>query len=82
MNPILHASFITDTAIAKMAADKNPVVSKPVIKLSTNKIIKTVMINEIKPSVKMFKGKVKILKINPIVALANAIKRAAVIALR
>ena len=65
-----------------MAAAKNPVVLKPVIKLSTNNIINTVMINEIKPRVKMFNGKVKILKINPIVALAKAIRTAAIIALR
>ena len=64
-----------------MAADQKPEVLKLVIILSTNRIINTVMIKENRPRVMMLKGKVRILKINPIVALAKAISTAARIAL-
>lgn len=74
--------FITETAMARIAAAKNPLVLNPLIQLSTNKIINTVMINEIKPSVKIFSGKVKMRNINPIVAFAMAINSAAITALR
>ncbi|MNR68944.1 hypothetical protein D3C85_1938410 [compost metagenome] len=53
----------------------------PVIQLSTNKIINTEIIKETKPKVRKLSGKVNILKINPIVALAKAIKTAAIMAL-
>lgn len=63
-------------------AEKIPEVVNPSIKLSTNKIIKTVIIKDINPKVKKLIGKVKILKIKPMVAFANAIKTATRIAVK
>ena len=73
--------FIMAITIANNAADQKPEVLKLVIMLSTNKIINTVMMKEHNPRVRMFKGRVNILKINPMVAFARAIRSAAIIAL-
>jgi hypothetical protein len=73
--------LITAITIAKIAAAQKPEVLKLVIILSTNKIISTVIIKEKRPRVMMLKGKVSILRINPMVALARAINTAAKIAL-
>ena len=70
-------ALIRATTIARMAAAKNPVVLKPANRLSTNSTIKTVMIKDMRPSVSKFNGNVSILNIKPIVALANAISKAA-----
>lgn len=66
--------------IEKMAADKKPSASNPSIILDTNKTINTDIIKDINPRVKKLMGKVSILKIKPIVELANAISIAAIIA--
>ena len=46
--------------------------------LSTNKIIKTVMINDTSPSVKKLTGNVNNLKMNPMVEFASATSTAAI----
>lgn len=74
-------AFINATTIASKAAAKNPVVLKDVIKLSTNNIINTEIIKDIKPSVRKFTGKVNTLKIKPMVALAKPTKMATIMAL-
>jgi len=66
--------------MAKITALKNPETWNPDIMLLTNRTIKTLIIKDISPRVRMFKGKVKILKINPIVALAKPISNPAIIA--
>lgn len=63
-----------------MAADKKPSALNPSIILDTNKTINTDIIKDINPRVKKLMGKVSILKIKPIVELANAISIAAIIA--
>lgn len=68
--------------IAKNMAEKNPLTEKPLMMLLTNITINTVMIKEINPKVRMFKGKVKNRRIVPTVALAKAINRPAKTALQ
>lgn len=71
-----------DSTIAKIKAAKKPVVLKPFMKWSTNKTISTVMINDIKPKLKILIGKVKSRSIVPMVALAKAIRIPAMMALK
>jgi len=68
--------------MAKIAAVKKELVLKPVINLSTSKTISTVIINETKPNVIKLIGKVNILKMVPIVALAIPISIPAINALK
>ena len=68
--------------MAKIIAEKNPLVWKLVIRLSTNKTINTVIIKDISPSVRKLIGKVNNLKIVPMVAFARAISTPAIIALQ
>ncbi|MNY09578.1 hypothetical protein D3C86_1424950 [compost metagenome] len=71
----------TATTIAKSAAVQKPDTSNlEPNKESVNKIIRTVMIKETKPSVNQFNGKVNNLKIEPTVALTNPITRPVMIA--
>lgn len=68
--------------MAKIIAEKKPLVLKLDIKLSTNKTIKTVITNDINPRVKKFMGNVKMRKIVPMVAFAKAIRTPAIRALQ
>lgn len=70
-------ALIKATIIANMAAFKNPSTANPVNHLLTNKIINTLMMKETRPKVRKLSGKVIILRINPMVALASAINMAA-----
>jgi hypothetical protein len=67
---------------ANSIAEKKPAVLNPFNKLSTNKTIKTDMIKDINPKLKTLIGKVKILRIKPIVALIRANKTATKIAVK
>lgn len=65
---------IMATVMAKSAAVQNPDTSNlSCIIESVNRIIKTVIIKEIRPNVKKFKGNVNRRKIPPMVALTNPI---------
>lgn len=72
---------MTATTIAKSAAVQKPDTSNlDPSKESVNNIISTVMINETRPSVNQFNGKVNNLKIEPTVAFTNPITRPVIMA--
>lgn len=68
--------FEAEATRANNADEKKPAVLKPVINLSTNKIIKMVTTNETRPKVSQFSGKVNTRSVKPIVASAKLIKTA------
>ncbi len=68
--------FEAEATTANNADEKKPPVLKPVINLSTNKIIKMVMTNETRPKVSQFSGKVNMRSAKPMVASAKLIKTA------
>ncbi len=72
--------FTTDIRIANTTAHQKPLISKPLTSLSTSMIISTVMIKLTRPSVSQLKGKARILRIQPNVALITPISIATHIA--
>jgi hypothetical protein len=74
--------LIIDSTTAKNKAEKNPDVLNPSIILSTKSTIKTLIINDIKPSVKKLTGNVRIRNIVPMVAFARASSIPAIRALK
>ncbi len=77
-----NITFIRERTRANTKAEKNPEVLNPVIILSTNNTINTVIMNDISPSVRKLIGNVRIRNIVPMVAFAKAINIPAIVALK
>jgi hypothetical protein len=74
---LLKIVLITAKTMAKSTVTQKLLIEKVLIIASTNIIINTVMIKDIKPKVRMLMGNVKIRKIPPIKVLTKEIKNPA-----